>query len=558
MDAGSSPRAASSAVEETDKELAPPPRESDGEEDDPELGDSGLQAQQSRTDSIWIASTLSFPREAMFVSIVCMSQFCTQAAFNNVLVLMHTIGDGFGITNPGQLSWLVAGYSLTVGTFILFSGRLGDVFGYKRMLLIGFCWFALWSLIAGVSVYKNFVLFVFARVLQGIGPAICLPNGLAILGAAYPPGHRKAMVFSLFGASAPTGAIVGMAISCVISLAWWPWMFWALAITLVLMAAVGYFIIPVPPRKHAPPKDLQELAIELDLPGVVSGVTALILFNFAWNQAPLTGWAAPEVIVTLILGLILIGAFFVIELRYASMPLLPLDAVNSDVAFVLGAVCLGWATFGIWSLYLVQIIQQIRHHSPLLTAAWFAPVAPVGLFAAIVTGVLLGPLKVQPPYVMLMALLAFLIGVILTATAPIHTSYWAPTFIALLIMPFGMDLSFPASTLILSNAVAKKHQGIGASLINTVVNYGISLGVGFAGTVEVHVNNGGKTEADLLKGYRGALYMGTGLAGLGVIVCILYLAKHHFQSGERGDDAPEKTVDSGARTPNVLEESDGA
>ncbi|KAL1863082.1 hypothetical protein VTK73DRAFT_6462 [Phialemonium thermophilum] len=473
----------------------------------------------------------------------------------SVLVLIHTIGASFGIDNPGQLSWLVAGYSLTVGTFILFSGRLGDVFGYKRMLLIGFAWFALWSVVAGVSVYSNFVLFVFARVLQGIGPAICLPNGLAIFGATYPPGHRKAMVFSFFGASAPTGALVGSVISSLLAEAWWPWLFWVMAITLIVVAVVGYFVIPSPPQKLGPPHNLREMFIELDIPGVVSGVAALVLFNFAWNQAPLTGWDRPEVIVTLILGVLLAVSFFLVELKYSPMPLLPLDAVNADVAFVLAAVCCGWACFGVWSLYFVQILEQIRDLPPLLTCAWLVPVVPAGIFAAVLTGLLLGPAQVKPPYVMIMALTAFIVGTVLTATASIHSSYWAPTFIAVLIIPFGMDMSFPAATLILSDAVAKKHQGIGASLINTVVNYGISLGVGFAGTVEVHINNGGKTKPDLLKGFHGALYMGIGLAGLGLVICLAYLARHHRQKGNQGTES-EKTVTPGDRTPNVPVEGD--
>ena len=98
------------------------------------------------------------------------------------------------ITDGAQLSWLVAGYSLTVGSFILISGRLGDMFGHKKLFVIGFAWFSLWSMIAGLAVYSNHVLFIFARVLQGIGPAITLPNGLALLGAAYAPGQRKNMV----------------------------------------------------------------------------------------------------------------------------------------------------------------------------------------------------------------------------------------------------------------------------------------------------------------------------------------------------------------------------
>lgn len=102
-----------------------------------------------------------------------------------------------------------------------------------------------------------------------------------------------------------------------------------------------------------------------------------------------------------------------------------------------------------------------------------------------------------------------------------------------------MDMSFPAATLILSNAVKKEHQGIAASLVATVVNYSISLGVGFAGTVEVHVNNGGKTKADLLKGYRGALYLGVGLAGLGLVICLVFLARDKWRSSRKakGDKA---------------------
>ena len=77
------------------------------------------------------------------------------------------------------------------------------MFGYKRILIIGYCWFGIWSIIAGLAVYADAVLFIWARVLTGIGPALCMPNALAILGATYPPGLKKSMFFSLFGAAAP-------------------------------------------------------------------------------------------------------------------------------------------------------------------------------------------------------------------------------------------------------------------------------------------------------------------------------------------------------------------
>jgi hypothetical protein len=158
--------------------------------------------------SISIAHQMSLPREIAFVALLCSAQFTTQLGLVNTLSILHIIGSDLHITNPGILSWLIAGYSLTVGSFILISGRFGDMFGYKRMLIIGYSWFALWTLVSGLSVYvsgKNggSVLFIWARVLSGIGPAINMPNAVALLGVSYASGPRKNMVFSLFGACAP-------------------------------------------------------------------------------------------------------------------------------------------------------------------------------------------------------------------------------------------------------------------------------------------------------------------------------------------------------------------
>jgi MFS family permease len=221
----------------------------------------------------------------------------TEAGLGNTQAIVHVIGDHYGLAT-GELPWLIAGYSLTVGTFILISGRFGDVFGYKRMLLIGFSWMAVWSLILGLSVYSNHVLFTFARVLQGIGPAIMLPNGLAILGATYAPGRRKAMVFSIFGACAPTGSIIGSAFAGLFELGWWPWTYWSFAICLVLITVLGIYAVPDPPKKSEfADKPMMEKIRDLDLPGAVTGVTALVrLTNFfltystlKWNKELTTG-----------------------------------------------------------------------------------------------------------------------------------------------------------------------------------------------------------------------------------------------------------------------------
>ncbi|KAK4939420.1 multidrug-resistance type transporter aminotriazole resistance [Elasticomyces elasticus] len=484
----------------------------------------GMSLQQTKSS---IAEQMPLGKEILFVAIICLAQFTTQVGLGSTLIILPTIGKSFGLTNPADYSWLIAGYSLTVGTFILLSGRMGDLFGYKRMLLIGFSWYSIWSMVAGLAVYSNHVLFVFARVLQGIGPAITLPNGLALLGATYAPGKRKDMVFSLFGACAPGGSIVGGAFAGVFALAWWPWVFWSLAITLAIIVVVSSYVLPEPPQRSRESLSVRDKIKQLDLPGAIVGITALVLFNFAWNQAPIVGWQKPYVYVLMIIGVLLVPVFFYIELRVSRSPLVPFDALTADVGFVIACIACGWSSFGIWVYYITSFLENLRGNSPLLTVAQLSPVAVSGACASICTGLILS--KLRPAVVMTIALTAFTVGQILIATAPVHQSYWAQTFVCTVIIPWGMDMSFPAATIILSNSVSKRHQGIAASLINTVVNYSISLGLGFAGTVEVHVDRGGKTPEDVLRGYRGAWYLGTGLAGAGLVVSIIFWARGSYK-----------------------------
>ena len=510
----------------------------------------------SRASSVWISDTLSRPREAAMVAIICSTQICALMGLMGPIFISREIGAGLGVDAPAQLAWIVSGYSLTVGTFILVSGRLGDQFGYKNVLLVGYAWYAVWSVVVGLSVFHRggggWVLAVFARVLQGIGPALCLPNALAILGAAYPPGHRKAMVFSFFGAVAPYGGVFGAAMASVLALAWWPWAFWGFAIFFVALGVAGYLIIPDMPMHRArgpasrarstrPPSLLSRLgalSTELDIPGAAVGVAALVLFNVGWNMAPIHGWGRPEAIAPLILGLALFAVFIFVELHVAERPLVPLDALNVETGFVLTATLCGWATFGIWALYTVQILEDIRGLSPLLTSAWFSPVIVAGTIAAVTSGKLLGRWGVTPPVVMTMAAMGFFVGIILIGTTPVYQIYWGQTFVSMVVIPFGMDMSFPAATLILSNAVAKEHQGIAASLVSTIVNYGTSLGVGFAGTVEYYVNDGGVTKEQKLRGYKGGFYTGIGLSGLGLAVCLVFLARDRIH-GRQGTRARE-------------------
>ena len=98
-------------------------------------------------------SRLSRPREVCLIATLSATQAMQEAGLGLVMAPLDIIGDSFGTTEPGELSWFAASYSLTVGTFMLLGGRWGDVYGHKKLLLVGWAWFALWSFITGFSVF---------------------------------------------------------------------------------------------------------------------------------------------------------------------------------------------------------------------------------------------------------------------------------------------------------------------------------------------------------------------------------------------------------------------
>lgn len=463
---------------------------------------------------------MSIVREILFVGVCAVSHLMTQAALGQALAPIDIIARDFGEITPGEKSWFIAAYSLTVGTFIMISGQLGDIFGHKRVFAFGYAWLGLWSCFAGFSVYpKRQTFFDVCRAMQGIGPALLMPNALALFGRAYPPGIRKNIVFSIFGALAPTGFVIGATFGSLFGqLAWWPWGFWSYGLAAFALGALSLLIIPraLSERPTVRPR--------FDWTGSLLVVAGLVLVNVAFNNGPLYGWRVPHVYFILIMGLMCLGAFVWVELR-AENPLLPMRALNSTVGFVLALVGVGWGSFGIWVFYMVQLLEHVRGATPLSVAAQYAPAVIAGLLAAGMTGFMLTHTPVS--FVMMISMAAFCAGIIIASFQPAQQVYWAQTFISIVIMPFGMDMSFPAATVILSNHMPSEHQGLAASLVNTIVNYSISIALGIAGSVEVYAPNDG----NLFGVYRNAFYSAIGLSGLGVVLGVMFFVKTMIREG---------------------------
>ena len=376
--------------------------------------------------------SMSQLHEMVFVIVLCFTQLITQSQLGSVLVPLQLIGESFENNSVGERSWFCAAYSLTVGCFVLVAGQLGDIHGHKKMLIAGWLWFSLWSLVAGFSVFtKSTIFFDICRALQGIGPAFLLPNGLAILGRVYPPGRRKEMVFALFATTAPAGFVMGAVFGSLFAqLASWPWAFYTTAIVCFLIAFLAYLTIPNPNLAAETPSTDQ-----FDLLGAIYGVAGLVLVNFAWNQAVVVGWSVPYVYAMLILGIIVLAVFQYHERCIAKNPLFPMEVWNASSACIIAAVALGWSSFGAWCFYTYQLIEVLRHVTPLAAAAQFVPEMISGIAAALATGYLLS--RVPTRWMMFASSTAFCLGCLFAATAPVEQTFWANIFVSMIIMAWG-------------------------------------------------------------------------------------------------------------------------
>ena len=260
-----------------------------------------------------------------------------------------------------------------------------------------------------------------------------VPNALAVLGRVYPEeGPKKNLVFSLYGAGAPSGFVFGSLLGALLGqLTWWPWAFWITSVVCMLLALSTYLTVPDLPstRKHK-----GEMG-ELDPIGSLLAVAGLILANFAFNQAPIVSWVTPYTYVTLILGIALLIIFVLYE-RIAIHPLVPVKYFTFEATFTLVVVSAGFASFGIWEFYYYRFSEVLRGYSPLAVTAQNVPIIISGAAAAISSGYLLD--RFGSSFVLLYSMTAFALALVLLAISPVKETYWARTFVSMIIVPWGV------------------------------------------------------------------------------------------------------------------------
>ncbi|KAL0261942.1 hypothetical protein SLS55_003377 [Diplodia seriata] len=416
----------------------------------------------------------------------------TGAAFLNTVsvqaavIVLPTIGRDLSIPDSRQ-QWIVSAYSLTFGCFLLLWGRLADVYG-KRLIFI---WGSAWLTVITVALpfVKNEIGFDALRGLQGLGAAANVPTAIGILGVTFPPGRSKNYAFSCYGAGAPLGSVFGNLMGGVIGeYASWKWVFWILGIIAALLTLAGIFVIPPPPITN--PNNMT-VKSTVDWIGGVLVTVGLMVLMFALTEGNVVGWTTPWV-PTLIVASIAILFLFVLWQRYlgthtSRRPLMKVSIfANTRFSAAMVIMLLFFAAFNNYLIFATYFFQDYLGLSVIQTTLRFIPTGVCGIIIAFATGFFLS--RVPGNYILMFGTLCVSGSALLFATPiPVHTTYWAYGFPAMVLAVLGADTLFPCLTLFTAKSLPHEDQALGGALINSVGQIGRAIGLAIATAIETAV-----------------------------------------------------------------------
>src|SRR5215469_11477863 len=170
-----------------------------------------------------VGSSSSSSQRSLVLALIILAQFMVVIDFTIVQVALPSIGREFGVSVNG-LQWIVTAYSLTLAGFLMLSGRMGDIYGRRRLFIIGIIIFSLASLIGGLA--TSDIVLILTRGVQGLGAAMASATGLSILASAFPEGKERNRALSVFSAASGSGFAAGMILGGVITATLgWRWVF---------------------------------------------------------------------------------------------------------------------------------------------------------------------------------------------------------------------------------------------------------------------------------------------------------------------------------------------
>ncbi|MGW3911343.1 MFS transporter [Streptomyces sp. NPDC005070] len=452
------------------------------------------------------------PPTWVVIALACAGQFLVVLDVSVVNVALPSMRTDLGLSAPG-LQWVVNAYSIAFAGFMLLGGRAGDLYGRKRMFLVGLALFTLASAAGGLAQEGTHLLL--ARAAQGLGAAVLAPSTLTILTSAVPEGPARARAIATWTAvGAGGGAAGGLVGGLLVDGLSWRWVLLInVPVGAIVLAGAAYRLV----------ESRAGDGRRLDLPGALLVTAGLATLAYGIVQTEAEGWTAAATLVPLCAGAALIGVFLAVEAR-TKAPLMPLKLLRlRSVASANAAMFVsGSAMFCMW-FFMTLYAQNVLGYSPL-----GAGLALVPSSLAVVIGSKSAPRLMPVVGARNVAVLGTLLAAAgfgwqstMTADGPYVTAIMLPG----VLMMAGAGLAATPLAAIATSGAVPEDAGVVSGLVNTSRVMGGSLGLAVMSTIAAARTGGSVAGEALTAGYALAFRVSGVMLLAGAVLMFVWLPR---------------------------------
>ncbi len=401
----------------------------------------------------------------LILIVLALAQFMVVLDVSVVNVALPAIQRAFHMTES-NLQWVVTAYTLAFGGFLLLGGRAADLYGRRKLFMIGTAVFGLASLLDGMS--QSGTMLMALRAAQGLAAALMSPAALSIVLVTYREGHERNTALAVWGAVASGGAAAGMLLGGVITqYLGWRWIFFVNVPVAILVSLAAWRLVPA--------HESEETHNELDLPGAISITSALMLLVYGLVEAPSHGWTAHSTLAYFTMSIALF-AYFVMNEQRAKHPLVPFRIfrvrnVTAADLIQMPIIAGMYSTFFFTSLY----TQTILGYSPVRTGLSFLVIPVMIAIAATNVPRLVKRVGFKP--ILMVAPLITAGALFWLSHVRVQGTYVHDLLPGFIFMGLGMGATFVAITIAATSGVEGRESGLASGLLNTAQQIGGALGL---------------------------------------------------------------------------------
>jgi EmrB/QacA subfamily drug resistance transporter len=369
-----------------------------------------------------------------------------------------------------SLEWIVTAYALTFAALLITGGKLGDLYGRRRMFIAGLVVFTLASLACGLAPNAGFL--IGARAVQGVGAALMNPATLSIITATFPPKERGQAIGIWAGVSALALAIGPLIGGLIVDNINWHWIFYVNVPVGVVGILVSRWVI-------AESRDTSHEQ-SIDFPGLVTSGGALLALSYALIEGNQRGWGSPEIIGLFVGSAVLLAVFIWLELRQR-LPMLDLGLfkIGSFAGANIVAMLVSLGMFGVF-FFISLYVQNVLGYSPTKAGAIFLPMTVLIILIAPIAGKLSD--RVGSRWLMGAGMAILGVSLLLYQRIGLHTGFWS-LLPQLVLGGVGMALTMSPMTSAAMGSVPVDKAGVGSGVLNSFRQVGGSLGIALMGAI---------------------------------------------------------------------------